>query len=159
MPVPENIRKVARPKNTVVVNNGKPGPNQYAVRARKTEKYIPGKNPQPVNGKVIGHIIDGKFVPIIEKTAASGPDSLCYGTAALVKSVTRDLLPIRLLQSWRWQNSASSGLGWAPIARRRTTIVHLFAKITQGLVYPRTQLQSCCNHWVKTIEDGSSFIS
>ena len=92
MPVPENIRKVARPKNTVVVNNGKPGPNQYAVRARKTEKYIPGKNPQPVNGKVIGHIIDGKFVPIIEKTAASGPDSLCYGTAALVKSVTRDLL-------------------------------------------------------------------
>ena len=40
MPVPENIRKVARPKNTVVVNNGKPGPNQYAVRARKTEKYI-----------------------------------------------------------------------------------------------------------------------
>ena len=146
MPVPENIRKVARPKNTVVVNNGKPGPNQYAVRARKTEKYIPGKNPQPVNGKVIGHIIDGKFVPIIEKTAASGPDSLCYGTAALVKS-------------WRWQHSASSGLGWAPIARRRTTIVHLFAKITQGLVYLRTQLQSCCNHWVKTIKDGSSFIS
>ena len=92
MPVPENIRKVPRPKNTVVVDNGKPGPNQYAVRARKAEKYIPGKNPQPINGKVIGHIIDGKFVPIIEKTAASGPDSLCYGTAALVKSVTRDLL-------------------------------------------------------------------
>ena len=71
----------------------------------------------------------------------------------------KSILPIRLLQSWRWQHSASSGLGWAPIARRRTTIVHLFAKITQGLVYPRTQLQSCCNHWVKTIKDGSSFIS
>ena len=31
MPVPENIRKVARPKNTVVVNNGKPGPNQGII--------------------------------------------------------------------------------------------------------------------------------
>ena len=29
MSVPENIRKVPRPKNTVVVNNGRPGPNQY----------------------------------------------------------------------------------------------------------------------------------
>lgn len=92
MPVPENIRKVARPKNTVVVDNGRPGPNQYAVRARKGEKYVPGKNPQPINGKVIGHIIDGQYVPIVEKTAPTEPDSLSYGAAALVKSVTRDLL-------------------------------------------------------------------
>ena len=41
MPVPENIRKAPRPKNTLVVDNGKPGPNQYAVRARKAEKYCP----------------------------------------------------------------------------------------------------------------------
>lgn len=92
MPVPENIRKVARPKNTVVVDNGRPGPNQYAVRARKSEKYVPGKNPQPINGKVIGHIIDGKYVPIVEKPVQSEPDALSYGAAALVKSVTRDLL-------------------------------------------------------------------
>ena len=85
MPVPENIRKVARPKNTVVVDNGRPGPNQYAVRARKSEKYVPGKNPQPINGKVIGHIIDGKYVPIVEKPVQSEPDALSYGAAALVQ--------------------------------------------------------------------------
>ena len=91
MPVPENIRKVERPKNTVVVDNGRPGPKQYAVRERKSVKYVAGKNPQPINGKVIGHIIDGKYVPNVEKTAPNGPDMLSYGASALVKSVTRDL--------------------------------------------------------------------
>ena len=90
--VPENIRKVKRPKNTVVIDNGGNGPNRYAVRQRAATKYIPGGNPQPINGKVIGHIIDDEYVPIVEKTAISGPDMLSYGSSKFVRSVSNDLL-------------------------------------------------------------------
>jgi len=40
MAIPEYIRKVPRPVNTVVVDNGKDGPNRYAVRERTGIKYI-----------------------------------------------------------------------------------------------------------------------
>ncbi len=63
MAIPEYIRKVPRPVNTVVVDNGKDGPNRYAVRERAGIKYIQNGNPQPKNGKVIGHIFDGAYVP------------------------------------------------------------------------------------------------
>ncbi len=66
MPVPPEIRAVERPKNTIVEDRGKDGPKRYAVRERSSVKYIPGKNPQPHNGKVIGHIINGKYVPLIQ---------------------------------------------------------------------------------------------
>jgi len=91
MPVPETIRLVKRPINTVIDDNNRDGPLRYAVRERAGTKYVPGKNPQPRNGRVIGHIIADKFVPIIKKTA-NEPEILSYGTAALVKSVTHDLL-------------------------------------------------------------------
>lgn len=93
MPVPADIRAVERPKNTIVNDSGRDGPKRYAVRERGSSKYIPGKNPQPHNGKVIGHIIDHKFVPIsIETTHKQEmPDMLSYGASALVKSVTNDL--------------------------------------------------------------------
>ena len=92
MAVPEEIRKVQRPKNTVVDDNGREGPLRYAVRERASIKYVPGGNPQPRNGRVVGHIIDGRYVPIQENTASDGPDMLSYGASALVKSVTADLL-------------------------------------------------------------------
>lgn len=92
MSVPADIRAVPRPVNTVVDDNGGNGPKRYAVRERGTSKYVPGGNPQPRNGKVIGHIIDYKFVPIPEKdTTADEPDMLSYGASALVKSVTADI--------------------------------------------------------------------
>lgn len=91
MPVPENIRLVKRPINTIIDDNNRDGPLRYAVRERTDTKYTPGKNPQPHNGRVIGHIIENKFVPIIEKTT-NKPEMLSYGAAALVKSVTHDLL-------------------------------------------------------------------
>lgn len=89
MPVPEDIRAVERPKNTIVDDSGRDGPKRYAVRERGSSKYIPGKNPQPHNGKVIGHIIDHKFVPLSNETAHKQdmPDMLSYGASALVKSV------------------------------------------------------------------------
>lgn len=92
MSVPEEIRKVQRPVNTIVSDNGRPGRYQYAVRERAGSKYVPGGNTQPRNGKVIGHIIDGEYVPVKPKIALKGPSMLSYGSSALVKSVSGDLL-------------------------------------------------------------------
>lgn len=92
MAVPEEIRNVPRPKNTVVVENKDEGPKHYAVRQRNGCVYIPGRNPQPVNGKVIGHIYEGKFIPIEETPAANGPTAVSYGSSALVIRESKDYL-------------------------------------------------------------------
>lgn len=92
MAVPAEIRAVPRPVNTIVDDSGTNSPKRYAVRQRAFSKYIPGGNPQPKNGKVIGHIIDYKYVPLTDSTASDGPDMLSYGASALVKSVSADLL-------------------------------------------------------------------
>lgn len=91
MAVPVDVRVVPRPKNTIVDDNGREGPNRYPVRERTSSKYIPGGNPQPRNGKVIGHIVDYQFVPIKEQPVLNEPDMLSYGSSALVKSVTHDM--------------------------------------------------------------------
>ncbi len=92
MAVPVDIRAVPRPKNTIVDDSGREGPKRYAVRERSSTKYIAGGNPQPRNGKVIGHIINHEYVPIetVAKTSFT-PDMLSYGSSALVRSVTRDI--------------------------------------------------------------------
>lgn len=89
MAVPENIRKAWRPTNTIIIDN-KTG-NNYAVRERLGVKYVPNGFPQPINGKVIGHMVNGKFVGINDKTADKGPDMLSYGSSALIKSVSDDI--------------------------------------------------------------------
>ncbi len=88
------IRAVPRPVNTVVDDSGHDGPKRYAVRQRTSTKYVAGGNPQPHNGKVIGHIINSRFVPVNNApgSAATSPDMLSYGSSALVKSVTEDIL-------------------------------------------------------------------
>ena len=92
--VPKSIRKVPRPVYTVVVAAKSHGPLQYAVKERKAVRYQPGKNPIPVKGKVIGHIIDGRYVPV-KATNTSFNSSVSqersYGAAALVHSVCDDL--------------------------------------------------------------------
>ena len=85
MAVPAEIRAVPRPVNTIVDDSGKDSLKRYAVRQRSSSKYVPGGNPQPRNGKVIGHIIGNQYVPLQEATAAEGPDMLSYGASALVK--------------------------------------------------------------------------
>jgi hypothetical protein len=92
MAVPKHIRSVSRPVNTVVIDNGKDGPTRYAVRERKGIQYVSGGNPQPKNGRVIGHIIDGVYVPKLQPVADSTPDMLSYGSVAFAKSVSSDLL-------------------------------------------------------------------
>ena len=91
MGVPAEIRAVPRPKNTVVVDSGRDTVNRYSVMERKGVKYIPKHNPQPQNGKVIGHIIDLTFVPIPIKQDYSGPFELQYGAAALIKKLAQDV--------------------------------------------------------------------
>lgn len=94
MAVPAEIRAVPRPKNTIVDDSGHDGPKRYAVRQRASTKYVAGGNPQPHNGKVIGHIIDNKFVPLnddSEPKSSATPDMLSYGASALVRSVIDDI--------------------------------------------------------------------
>ena len=62
MGVPEEIRKVERPVNTIVY---KVKEGTYGVRERAGLKYGPDGKPRPVNGKVVGHIVNGKYVPLV----------------------------------------------------------------------------------------------
>jgi len=92
MAVPEDIRMVRRPVNTIVDDSGRDSPYRYSVRERAGAKCVPGENPKPRNGKVIGHIINGQYVPIQENIIFSEPDMLSYGASAAVKSVSTDIL-------------------------------------------------------------------
>ena len=92
MGVPKYIREVPRPTNTVVIDNGKDGPTRYAVRERSGVQYISGGNPQPKNGKVVGHIVDGVYVPKQKAVLDAVPDMLSYGAVAFVHSVSSDLM-------------------------------------------------------------------
>ncbi len=61
MPIPKEILQVPRSVNTVVIAYGK-DKNRYAVRKRIGCKYDHGRR-LPVNGPIIGHIVDGKYIP------------------------------------------------------------------------------------------------
>jgi len=69
MPIPQEILAVARPKNTVVIAYGK-DKHLYAVRSRIGCRNDNGRH-LPVNGPTIGHIVDGKYVPIDKESPAS----------------------------------------------------------------------------------------
>ena len=71
MPIPKEILAVPRPKNSVVIAYGK-NKDHYSVRARVGCRRVNGGN-RPVNGPTIGHIIDGRYVPLTEP---DGPKSL-----------------------------------------------------------------------------------
>lgn len=70
MGVPADTRTVPRPVNTIVDDIGKDGPKRYVVRVQASTKYVAGGNPQPKDGKVVGHIIDYKFVPVVSAMPA-----------------------------------------------------------------------------------------
>ena len=57
--VPESVRKIKRPSNTIV--QATRNPNVYMVIKRIGCKYVEGRR-IPVNGPIIGYIIDGKYV-------------------------------------------------------------------------------------------------
>lgn len=92
MSVSEEIRKVKRPKNTIVSDSGNNSLYRYAVRERKRSVYKAGKNPSPRNGAIIGHIINGAYVPVIKKTESSIPTTLSFGSSCLIYSLCKDIL-------------------------------------------------------------------
>ena len=90
MAIPEVIRSVERPKNTIVVKRGN-GPLQYAVVERIGCKRVDESN-IPVNGYIIGHIIDGSFVPVTDPVAQRKTELKDYADVVLIDSVSRSLL-------------------------------------------------------------------
>ena len=68
MPIPKEILEVERPTNTVVTAYGK-DKNLYGVRQRIGCRNDGGRH-LPVNGPTIGHIVDGRYVPIIQTEPA-----------------------------------------------------------------------------------------
>lgn len=65
MSVPEEIRKVERPPNTIVQDVHNKSGIKYIVRERNGQVYKNGRS-MPKNGNTIGYIIDGRFVGISE---------------------------------------------------------------------------------------------
>ena len=90
MPVPQEILSIPRPVNTIVEDRGRDTPKRFAVRERSFIKYVPGGNSQPHNGKVIGHIVNGEFIPI-QGRLSQEPTVLSYGAPALIKKVAEDI--------------------------------------------------------------------
>ena len=88
MGVPQEIRAVPRPKNTVVIDTGGKGPLRYCVRERN-KAVRTAKGFQPRNGKVIGHIVDGAFVPVSSRMKAKERRTL--GCALLAADLGADL--------------------------------------------------------------------
>ncbi|MDY0289197.1 MAG: transposase [Sphaerochaeta sp.] len=90
MAIPEAVRKVQRPKNTIVVRRGN-GPLMYAVVERIGCKRV-GESNVPVNGYTVGHIIQGAFIPYVEAVSQRKLEIKDYAEAVLVDSVSRQLL-------------------------------------------------------------------
>lgn len=159
MGVPKQIRQVPRPVNTIVVDNKNDGPKRFAVRERNGARYVPGGNPQPHNGKVIGHITDGVFVPIHAEVAKAEPDMLSYGAAAFVRSVTKDILN-ELLQVYS-PDDAYTILAIASLRVIRPSIVSSrlsthYSRTFISVFYPGVSLSanSVCTFLQKLGQDG-----
>lgn len=94
MAVPEEIRMVPRPTNTVVeAKVGKNGATRYIVRRRAGNVYRDGRS-MPINGGVIGYIVDGQYVPRgeprpIEPTEI---DMQTWAVERILIDITPDLL-------------------------------------------------------------------
>ncbi|MCQ2071396.1 MAG: transposase, partial [archaeon] len=96
MAVPESIRKVERPKGTVV-GDGHDG--VYPVREKLSGTYYrgpDGKAHRPSrNGKVVGHIIDGVYVEKktedIPPVSDGGVDLKDWGNVELTDRLNRDV--------------------------------------------------------------------
>ena len=95
MPIPTDILKVERPRNTIVIAYGR-NKNHYAVRQRIGCKYVNGRH-VPVNGATIGHIINERYVPIekstIDNVSYSTVDMKYWGSFQLAENVFAEILP------------------------------------------------------------------
>ncbi|MDO5861900.1 MAG: transposase [Thermoplasmata archaeon] len=92
MGVPEEIRKVPRPTNTVVVAYGK-NKDKYAVKERVGCRSVGGRK-LPVDGRIVGHIVNGRYVPreVEEHIPTNEVDIKDYGNILLCDHLFQDLL-------------------------------------------------------------------
>lgn len=94
MAVPEDIRQVARPVNTVVEGRtNRDGATRYIVRERSGSVYSDGRS-RPRNGRIVGYIIDGKFVKRTDNEDV-GPEEVSMMTWAverLALDLTSDVI-------------------------------------------------------------------
>jgi hypothetical protein len=92
MPIPKEILNVERPKNTNVICYGK-NKDKFAVRERIGCKNVNGRH-LPINGAVIGHIVNFQYVPIstIPTVSKSPIDLLKWGAVQLCDNLAKDLL-------------------------------------------------------------------
>ena len=92
MAVPEEIRKVPRPKNTVVISYGR-NKDKYAVKQRIGCKSVNGRK-IPIDGPTIGHIIDGVYVEDVELPgmAVSECDFRRWADVELCCNLSQDIL-------------------------------------------------------------------
>lgn len=91
MAIPEEIRKVKRPKNTIVRENKNGGRFRYMVIERIGCKRENGKN-IPINGKTVGHIIDGVYVEGRRKLTDRTITLKDWGEYALFSKMGRSIL-------------------------------------------------------------------
>ena len=93
MSVPEDIRNVERPSNTIVQEVRNKSGVRYIVRERNGHVYKNGRT-MPKNGSTIGYIIDGKFVEISEASKID-PKEVSMNTWAverLALDTTKDVI-------------------------------------------------------------------
>jgi hypothetical protein len=92
MAIPEAVRKVARPRNTIVVKRGN-GSLMYAVVERVGCNRVGDRN-VPVNGYTVGHIIQGAFVACSDSLSRRKTELKDYADAdaVLIDSVSHSLL-------------------------------------------------------------------
>lgn len=90
MPIPKEILAVERPRNTLVIAYGK-NKDKYAVRQRIGCRYDNGRH-LPVNGAVIGHIVDFVYVPKKQKVSESDFTLKDWAIAVHCHNVFRDIL-------------------------------------------------------------------
>lgn len=86
MAIPEEIRAIPRPKNTVVKQRG----TRYVV-IKRTSKRV-GKRVLPVDLETVGEIVNGTFVERIKVPAKKGIDIKDYGEVFLCDKLGKDLL-------------------------------------------------------------------
>lgn len=90
--IDEEIRKIKRPTNTVLLPTKKE--NVYMVVERIGCKYDHGRR-LPQNGRVIGHIIDKTYIPKenkVKKISERSVSLLRYGNVAFADKVGKSLL-------------------------------------------------------------------
>lgn len=92
MAVPEEIRMVPRPKNTVVVAYGR-NKDKYAVKQRIGCRSVNGRK-IPIDGPTIGHIVDGVYIEDVDLPgmAMSECDFRRWADVELCCNLSQDIL-------------------------------------------------------------------